>query len=73
MKNAMIKIVDAIILLVVILAVVIAGFAGAKAGGAVQGIMFAIAAFVLCAFGTAFWFCISGIYHHTKAVAEAMK
>jgi hypothetical protein len=73
MKNLMIKLVDAIILLAVVIMVIIAVVIGAKAGGAVQAFLFGLGTFILCAFICAFWFCVSGIYHNTKALAEAMK
>ncbi|MNH00173.1 hypothetical protein D3C81_365240 [compost metagenome] len=69
MQHAMIKLVDTILLIIAALVIIIAGLAGMKAGP-LQAILMAAAAFVGSAFTCGFWFCVSGIYHHTKALAE---
>lgn len=72
MKNLMIKIVDAVMMLAVIIAVLVAVLVGSKQGPA-QAALFGVVALIVMSFICAFWFALSGIYHNTKTVAEAMK
>lgn len=72
MKHTMIKIVDVIMMIAVVLAIIIAAMVGAKQGAA-QSVIFGVGALVVMSFVCAFWFALSGIYHNTKIVAEAMK
>jgi len=69
MRNTMIKLVDIILMISIIIVVVIAGLAGSQQGG-VTAMIYAFGAFVLMSFINALWFCISGIYHNSKVLAD---
>lgn len=72
MKHSMIKLVDAIVLIIVVLSI-IASFIIGFAAGPVQGLLMGLAALVGASFASALWFCVSGIYHNTRRLADLLE